>query len=124
MKLIAAGRWDGDDDQFPELQIWRLLEGSTYEKLNGTLILATSEEEDEVYEYPVDPPLPFQPGDVLGILTPDESEVSFDDGGQSVYYYTDSEEIIGVFNSNGASVATDTGLPLVTVEIGKAWHCT
>ena len=77
-----------------------------------------------MYEYPVDPPLPFQPGDVLGILTPDESEVSFDDSGQSVYYYTESEEIIGVFDINGDSVATETSLPLVTVEIGKAWHCT
>ena len=83
MKLITAGSWNGDDEdnQFPELQIWRLLEGSTYKKLNGTLISATSEEEDEVYEYPVDPPLPFQPRDILGILTPDESGFSYDDSG-------------------------------------------
>ena len=122
MKWITAGRWNGDDedDQFPELQIWRLLEGSAYKKLNATLISTTSEEEGDVYEYPVNPPLPFQPGDILGILTPDESGVSFDESGQSVYYYTDSQEIFGIFDINGDNVTTETGLPLVTVEIGKA----
>ena len=108
IKWIMAGRWhnNNDRDEFPELQIWRLLEGSTYEKLNGTLISTTSEEEDEVYEYPVDPPLPFQPRDILGILQPRESDsklqVRYDNGGQSVYYYTEAQDNIEMFvNEDG-----------------------
>ena len=37
-----------------------------------------------------------------------------------MYYYTGSQEIVDIFNINGDDVTAETGLPLVTVEIGKA----
>ena len=43
-------------------------------KLNSTVISAASQEKNDVYEYIVDPPLPFQPGDILGVLQPDNEE--------------------------------------------------
>ena len=69
MKWIMGGDWSGhDQDEYPELQIWRLSGDSTYVKPNSTVVSAASREKYDVYEYTADPPLPFQPGDILGVL--------------------------------------------------------
>ena len=65
-----------------------------YVKLNSTVVSATSREKYDVYEYTVDPPLPFQPGDILGVLQPDNEDsrlqIDYDTAGDSMYYSTRS----------------------------------
>ena len=122
VKWTLGGRWNSSDNQFPELQIWRSLGDSIYEKQNSTIISVTEREDDDVYEFPVAPSLPFQPGDILGILQPDRSDsrlrVYYDDHGDSVNYGTRASVNNELFIINDSSVTTSTNIPLVTVEIG------
>ena len=101
VKWIMGGKWNslGDGNSYPELQIWRPSGGTTYSKQQSTTITPMSQEDDHVYEFPVEPPLPFQPGDILGVRQPhkDDSrlQVDYDNGGDSTYYYNsiaDSQE--------------------------------
>ena len=55
----------GQRTSFPHLQIWRETSTDTYVRIGSTEIAAQTESVNEVYMYPVDPPLPFQAGDVL-----------------------------------------------------------
>ena len=123
VKWTVAEKWDEDKMNPPELQIWRRSEDSNnnYMKLNSTIISPGSKEDDEVYEYTVNPPLPFQPGDILGVLQRDDSKlkVRYEKDGDSVYYYSEARENNEVFDINGTSISTETDLPLVTAEIGK-----
>ena len=128
VKWIMAGKWNNqeDRDEFPELQIWRSSGDSTYLKEGSTVISSvTSEEDDGMYEFPVAPPLPFQPGDILGLRQPhggrdgvSRLQVRYDNGGDSVYYGTRANRNNDVFDISGSGVM---GIPLVTVEIGKLW---
>ena len=115
-KWIVSGKYKMNEDHHPELQIWRPTGETTYEKRGSTIVQAASEEGDEVYEFPVDSPLPFQPGDILGLLQPDKSilEVRYRDGGDSVYYCKEADESSSMFDISDADV--ETGTPLVTVE--------
>ena len=126
VKWIMAARWNTNLNQFPELQIWRSSGESTYQKQNSTIISVTSEEDDGVYEFSVAPPLPFQPGDILGLRQPpggdSRLQVRYDNGGDSVYYGTGANQNNDVFDISGSGVNTSTGIPLVTVEIGEL-HC-
>ena len=122
VKWIMGGKWDMMDDSYPELQIWRPSGGTTYSKEQSTTIMPTSQEDDRVYEFPVEPPLPFQPGDILGVRQPHKDvsrlQVDYEEDGDSTYYYNsiaDSQET--EFDTNNGNV--DTDLPLVTVEIGE-----
>ena len=124
VKWIMAGRWRGGNrDEFPELQIWRSSGDSTYQKEGSTVISVTNEEDDDVYEFPVAPPLPFQPGDILGLRQPrggdSRLQVRYDNGGDSVYYGTAANQNNDIFDISGSGVTTSTDIPLVTVEIGK-----
>ena len=123
IKWIMAGKWKkGMKSEYPELQIWRSSGESTYQKEGSTIISVTSREDDGVYEFPADPPLPFQPGDILGLRQPggkSRLQVRYDDGGDSVYYATIANQNNDVFDISGSDVDTSTDIPLVTVEIGK-----
>ena len=124
VQWIVAGKWDDDEEQYPELQIWRPSEGTAYMKLNSTSLSPDGREDDDVYEYRADPPLPFQPGDVLGVWQPDKDDSKlrvryYDNAGDSVYYYTEAAGNSGSFDTTANGVIMDTGIPLVTVEIGK-----
>ena len=124
VKWIMAGKWNNDPrNQFPELQIWRLSQDTTYTKQNGTSITADNKEEDDIYEYTLTTPLSFQSGDILGILQPDKDDsklqVRYDDGGDSVYYHTGADVNNDIFDISANGVTTETDIPLVTVVIGK-----
>ena len=120
VKWIVAGKWNNGKNLLPELQIWRSSGDSTFERLNSTVISIASKEDDDVYEFPVATPLPFQPGDILGVRQPDKGDsrlqVRYDRGGDLVYYATGADEN-NVFDISGATTSTD--IPLVTVEIGE-----
>lgn len=122
VKWIVGVKLESEESNDLEIQIWRPLEGdSRYKKKNATLVRIASEKENCVHEIAVDPPLPFQPGDVLGILQPDgsELELAYDDSEDSVFYYTESTHWAVQHFIIDNNVEIQRGLPLVTVEIRK-----
>ena len=129
VKWIMGGRWDGGQ-HYPELQIWRPSGGTTYQRVNSTTISAAMERDDDVYEFIPDPPIPFQPGDVLGVFQPSRNnsrlQVDYDNRGSSVYYYieTDEDQVVSLhttFDISHEDVETQTALPLVSLEIGELY---
>ena len=126
VKWIMGGRWGGGQ-RYPELQIWRPSNGTMYQRVNSTTISAAMERDDDVYEFIPDPPIPFQPGDVLGVFQPSNSrlQVDYDNDGSSVYYYIDAEDQVvsshTTFDISREDVETQTALPLVSLEIGKLY---
>ena len=127
VKWIMGGRFRGFEDIFPELQTWRPSGGSVYQKVNSTVISGLHFEDDEVYMYIVDPPLPFQPGDILGLFHPDSGDsvlqLYYDKDSTSVFYsqyLSMSETGNTLFNVSDDKVVTRNGIPLVTAGIGKA----
>ena len=128
VKWIMGGRFRDSEDRFPELQTWRPSGGSVYQKVNSTVIsgLYFEESDDEVYMYTVDPPLPFQPGDILGLFHPDAGDsvlrLYYDRDSTSVFYsqyLSMSETGNTLFNVSDDKVITRNGIPLVTAGIGK-----
>ena len=67
-KWIFSAHWEGNSPAFTELQVWRMVE-NLYIKVGATTI-QTNESSNEMYEYPVHPPLAFQEGDILGYFQP------------------------------------------------------
>lgn len=120
MKWIVGVTLENEESNDLEFQIWRPSGDSRYRKQHTILVPIASEKENCVYEVAVDPPLPFQPGDVLGILQSDGSELElvYDDSEDSVFYYTESTVQHFIIDSENR-VEIQRGLPLVTVEIGK-----
>ena len=98
-----------------------------YRKVNSTIIRILSDEDNEVYEYTVDPPLPFQAGDILGLFHPGSRDsqlrLSYDGDATAVYYsqyLLRNESGSSLFDISGKNVITRTGVPLVSAGIGKA----
>ena len=126
IKWIVGATYS-NGNYYPELQIWRPSGGGVYQKLNGTIAKAAEEEASGIYEFIVDPPLPFQPGDILGVFHPSEQNsrllVNYDSEGDLLNFYLPLESsqvepshtIIDV--SSGLQIRTE--IPLVAVEIGE-----
>lgn len=127
VKWIVAGRYPGNNNYFPELQIWRPTGSFMYQKLNGTSVTAANRVDHGIYELTVDPPLPVQPGDVLGIFQPaapiSRLIVEYDASVDSVHFYflkdagvTSPDTFIDI-NRGGWNIRT--GIPLVSVELSE-----
>ena len=111
----------------PELQVWRNIGNDVYQKINGTFIDVTtsSRYEYSVYEYSNFSPIPFQAGDILGVLIPGDYSnlvlLSEDTTSPTNYYLTTgstvSESPYDVMDIS--SVMSRGYHPLVSVEIGK-----
>ena len=119
-----------DRDIYPELQVWRRVNDSIpdryYRVGNTTIAVASVNSDSRVYEYPVDPPLPVEAGDVLGIYQPvgrmkRRLTVYYErDAGPSSFYQTSNSFISQEdFPEHGVELQSHSILPLVTVEIGK-----
>ena len=68
---------------------------------------------------------PHQPGDILGVLQPDDREsrlqVRYDIGGEySVSYYYTGADYDNTITDNVFQM--DIALPLITVEIGRMYE--
>lgn len=113
---------------FPELQIWRPMGGNTYKKLNGTTVSTLVQLTTGVYELAVANPLPFQPGDILGLFQPpllrSILSIHYDSSNHAENYYLPLSEI--TMEPTHTFIDVNMGdwkighvLPLVSVEIGK-----
>ena len=69
-----AAQWvdEAGRNRFPELQIWRrrMSNPNIYDRIASTLLTAALESSNQLYSDTIDPPLPFQSGDVLGMYLP------------------------------------------------------
>ena len=129
-KWIFAAEWQGNIDGYTELQIWRKTSttDNVYTKVGATTIMVT-ESSSEVYEYPVDPPLAFLEGDVLGYFQP------YRDRSQIVVYVEKSDAVTvnthridvgnndvvsptGPFDIQSDDTKNETRYPMIAVETG------
>ena len=128
-KWIVGASWNNNAQSFPELQLWRLnsSRNGVYMKVGNTTLIATRSNSSRLYEFPVEPSLPFQRGDILGIFQPSGSQSRL-----RIYYRIGSENPLNyvfrppgstpleTFSTSSSSIIRQTVLPLVTVEICKA----
>lgn len=104
---------------YPELQVWRNIGNNVYQKINGTSIVVRPVGVD-IYENDVIPPIPFQAGDILGVLIPQTSLIKLQyerSGSPTNYYLTNITDTIDLEDSS--VLTTSKGYPLVSVEIGE-----
>ena len=131
-KWIVGAFWRNaaNATSFPDLQIWRnSSENGVYMKVGNTTLFATRSNSSRLYEFPVEPSLPFQRGDILGIFQPSNSLSRL-----RIYYRIGSgnplnfvfrppasvtEPPLETFNTSISGIIRQTVLPLVTMEICK-----
>ena len=127
-KFIMGATWKRENGHSPELQIWRPLGENTYQKLSGTTIAPVNMSNDGIYVFTVDPPVPYQPGDILGVFQPALSDsrlsVDFDIARSALNYYVPVEidrvlPSLSTIDVNGEGVMSQMGLPLITVVVGE-----
>ena len=121
-RWVLGARWEGHEE-YIELQIWRPTGDGVYTKVGYTTIIVN--EQEELYEYGVSPPLAFQTGDVLGYYQPEPSRsqlrVRFEQEGrepQLVYFYSDPTSPAIVLNITARTVSNDIFQILVNVVTG------
>ena len=129
-KWIVGASWNGGASSFPDLQIWRnSSRNGVYRKVGNTTLIATSQNSSRLYEFPVEPSLPFQRGDILGIFQPRGSQNRLSilyrtgRGNPLNYVFSPPENVteppLEIFTTSSSGIIQQTVLPLVTVEICK-----
>ena len=127
--IIGAQRTvtEATNPRHPQLQIWRLRQGSTntYDRTTFSDITELNTTDDlNVYEYIPNPPLEFQANDFLGLYQPRISNTQVE-----VYYQiSGAPHNFARFNQDSPVTrdfitgrGVDNDLPLVTVEVnGKS----
>ena len=130
VKWIVGGTYSSilSRINYPEMQIWRPTGATTYQKLNGTTVIPAVERSSGIYEFSVDPPLPFQPGDVLGMFQPhldySRLRVDLERRGESgnFYFVVSSSQVEPshtTVNTNNDGWQDGIARPLISVEIGE-----
>ncbi|XP_019850411.1 PREDICTED: uncharacterized protein LOC100638128 isoform X2 [Amphimedon queenslandica] len=69
-----ASRESSDDDDMPELQIWRKTGPNTYIKTKSSQLINNVLNITNVYEFTPQSPLEFQEGDVFGMYIPESTD--------------------------------------------------
>ena len=107
---IFAAEWKGNTNGYTELQIWRKTSttDNVYTIVGATTIMVT-ESSSGLYEYPVDPPLAFLEGDVLGYFQPD-------DGRSQIVVYVENSDAVTV-NTHRNYVGNDVDSPTEPFDI-------
>ena len=127
--IIGAQRTltQATNPQHPQLQIWRRRQGSsnTYDRTTFSDITALNDTDDlNVYEYTPNPPLEFQPNDILGLYAPlrDETPIRvWYEVGTGPWNYVLFNQSSPVASGFTTGEGFDNNLPLVAVEVnGKS----
>ena len=112
-------------DAYTELQIWRRSSGSVYIKVGNTTIMVGTKNDSQLYEYPLETPLAFQEGDILGYFQPNNGKTELNlylenSSSLATYYYdvmgTGIVPPVKPFDLN--SVIHGDEYPLVGVQTG------
>ena len=131
-KWILGAHWKGDEDLYPELQIWRRIgnESDTYQKINGTFIEIENENENGIYEYDNFAPIPVLTGDILGVFLPRPTncklKVRSEDKSSPINYYLDVESFTSLSPVHIINLQSTESLKLqgyhslVSVEVGQS----
>ena len=71
-KWIITAFAQSEENQRPELQVWRNIGNDVYQKINGTFIepATLNNNQNSIYEYDSFSPIPVKSGDILGIFIP------------------------------------------------------
>ena len=124
-KWIIGAKWEDNSaaNAYTELQIWRRSSGSVYTKIGSTTIMVGTENDSQLYEYPLETPLAFQEGDILGYFQPNDSNSELDLYLEKSRRLTEYRNIVdqlepptGPFDISAA--AEDDHYPLITVVTG------
>ena len=129
-KWIVRARWNSGGTGFPDLQLWRNSSGNgVYTKVGNSTLFADAENLSSLYELEVQPSLPFQRGDILGIFQPSgprsRLRINYINGsGNPLNFvfrpsHSVTEPPLESFATTSSGLERQTVLPLVTVEICK-----
>jgi len=113
---------------FPQLEIWRIQSAgnNVYNRMGSTLAEETTENDNETYEFVLSTPLPFEPGDILGIFSPHRPRLgiyyvetigppNYHTTGEGTSPYTASFTVSG-------NTRSQNDLPLITVDTSELLH--
>ena len=123
-KWIIGANWNKSGILFPQLQIWDKTRGKTYKLINSTQVEVEEESYSNVYELDVFPPIPVQPGYVLGVFLPPEADSKLSLRAEKirepVNFYVSPSIVVDMIdlNDNNNTLSSHTYNPLVSVEIG------
>ena len=131
--VVVGAEWDDSDEAYTELQIWRSSSTGVYVKIDGISITANEENNSEVYEITLDPPLAFQDGDILGYFQPNNRNcplnLYLEESGRIMTYYTDvgrndvdPPATGALFYLSDSNTEEDT-YPLIAVRTGAYYEC-
>ena len=131
-KWIVRASWRSDAQSFPELQLWRnSSRNGVYTKVGNTTLIIAESNASRLYEFAVEPSLPFQTGDILGIFQPSNSRsrlrILHRTGSGNPRNYvlrppgSVTEPPLETFSTGSSGIIQQTVLPLVTMEICKAY---
>ena len=112
---------------FPELQVWRPSNeaNATFQLVGRTAITAdpgaTRDIADNVFEFTVNPPLPVQAGDVLGIYQPAESRIKlfYEPEGSNKALFQSGVNNLSIFPNSPLTVESIMRAPLISAEVGR-----
>ena len=117
---------ESSSGSFPEIQVWRFSnEANTVSQLVGSTAItaepgATRAIAHRVFEFTVDPPLPVQAGDVLGVYLP-ESRIRLYYGAKEsneVLYQTVASSLT-IFPDPIPTVRSISRVLLISAEVGR-----
>ena len=125
------GAWfdtTGTRDSYPVLGIYRDRPGGGFaDRVGATILVQPNRFDSHLYEFTLDPPLPFQTNDILGVFEPAEMHLRLQllqrgpvpNGPAYRNYVPSNPPVAGVFTfdyARNTTEATDR-LPLLAAEI-------
>ena len=121
-KWIIGARWNANGTLFPKLQIWNETGPNMYKMVHQTLITEIKTKSDiNIYEYNDFPPIPLEPGYILGIYIPEKSYSRLSMISETTFavkndFVSADEHSTSCMDIEGLS--SDVNRPLVSAEIG------
>ena len=120
-KWIIGADWKSSKEKFPQLQIWSETGEKTYKMVNHTQVQTGRQSYANIYEFELSPPITVEPGYVVGILIPPESDsklsLKAERSLQPINYYVSTTHTNYSCSNLEKNILSDAYSPLVTVEI-------
>ena len=122
-KWIITAFAQSEENQHPELQVWRNIGNNTYQNINRTFIepAILVDNSNSIYEYDSFSPIPVKSGDILGIFIPPAalSRLVLLSNSPTNYYLPTGQSNESPYDTINILVVEGEYWPIVTVEIGK-----